>query len=60
MLLYAGPDQIIPLTGILGTAFGIALVFWSKIVIFFDKLFNRRRHEPTREESELHDPAPKA
>ena len=37
MLFYAGPDQIIPLTGLLGTVFGIALVFWSKIVIFFDK-----------------------
>lgn len=61
MLFYAGPDQIIPLTGILGTLFGFALVFWSKIVIFFDRLINSlRRHKPTEERSELQEPAPKA
>jgi hypothetical protein len=61
MLFYAGPDQIIPLTGLLGTVFGIALVFWSKIVIFFDKAINslRRRGKPTQQGSDLQEPAPK-
>lgn len=32
MLLYVGPDQIIPLSGFLGTAAGLALMFWGKLV----------------------------
>lgn len=32
MLLYVGPDQIIPLSGFLGTAAGLALIFWGKLV----------------------------
>jgi hypothetical protein len=31
MLLYIGPDQIIPLSGFLGTAVGLALMFWGKV-----------------------------
>ena len=31
MLLYVGPDQIIPLSGFLGTAVGLALMFWDKL-----------------------------
>ena len=31
MLLYVGPDQIIPLTGFIGTAAGLALIFWGKL-----------------------------
>ena len=32
MLLYVGPDQIIPLSGFLGTVAGLALIFWGKVV----------------------------
>lgn len=32
MLIYVGPDQIIPLSGALGTIAGLALIFWHKIV----------------------------
>ena len=62
MLFYAGPDQIIPLTSLLGTAFGMALVFWSKIVILYHKLADslRRRHNPTQQQSKLQEPAPKS
>lgn len=61
MLYYAGPDQIIPLTSILGTLFGMALVFWSKIVILYHKLADslRGRHNPAQEPAELQEPAPK-
>jgi hypothetical protein len=31
MLLYVGPDQIIPLSGFLGTAIGLALMFWGRL-----------------------------
>jgi hypothetical protein len=32
MLLYGGPDQIIPLATILSTLSGLALIFWGKIM----------------------------
>jgi len=32
MLLYVGPDQLIPLSGIFGTVFGLALMFWGKVM----------------------------
>ncbi len=32
MLLYVGPDQLIPLSGILGTAAGLALIFWGRVM----------------------------
>ena len=32
MLLYGGPDQIIPLATILSTLSGLALIFWGKII----------------------------
>jgi hypothetical protein len=38
MLLYVGPDQLIPLSGIFGTVFGLALMFWGKVMQGFRKL----------------------
>ena len=38
MLLYAGPDQIIPLTSFLGTAAGLAMIFWGKILNWAHKV----------------------
>jgi hypothetical protein len=32
MLLYVGPDQLIPLSGVFGTVFGLALMFWGKVM----------------------------
>jgi len=32
MTLYVGPDQIIPFSGVLGTAVGLALMFWGRIL----------------------------
>ena len=32
MLIYVGPDQIIPLSGVIGTAVGLALIFWGKVM----------------------------
>lgn len=31
-MFYVGPDQIIPLSGVLGTLAGLALIFWHKVV----------------------------
>lgn len=38
MLLYIGPDQIIPLSGVFGTLAGLALIFWGKVTHGFRKL----------------------
>ena len=32
MLLYVGPDQIIPLSGFIGTIAGLTLMFWGKLI----------------------------
>ncbi len=37
-MLYVGPDQIIPLSGFLGTAAGLALIFWGKLTQGIRKL----------------------
>jgi hypothetical protein len=40
MILYVGPDQIIPLSGALGTIAGLALMFWGKVLEGFRRLAN--------------------
>jgi hypothetical protein len=32
MILYVGPDQLIPLSGFFGTAVGLVLLFWGRVV----------------------------
>ena len=32
ILYYVGPDQIIPLSGFIGTVVGLALMFWGRIL----------------------------
>lgn len=32
MILYVGPDQLIPLSGFLGTVVGIVLMFWGRVL----------------------------
>ncbi len=39
MLLYVGPDQLIPLSGIFGTVFGLALMFWGKVIQGYRKVY---------------------
>ena len=34
VILYIGPDQIMPLTSFLGAAIGFALMFWNRLVNF--------------------------
>ena len=41
MILYIGPDQILPLSGLLGTIVGLALMFWGKLQDFYRKLAGR-------------------
>jgi undecaprenyl pyrophosphate phosphatase UppP len=32
ILLYAGPDQILPLMSVIGAIFGVLLVFWQRFI----------------------------
>jgi len=32
MILYVGPDQMMPISGALGTLLGLALMFWGKLL----------------------------
>ncbi|HKO05347.1 MAG TPA: hypothetical protein VJW51_11390 [Candidatus Acidoferrales bacterium] len=48
MLLYVGPDQILPLSGVLGTIVGLALMFWGRLLGLLRKvasLFSSRGTE---------------
>jgi hypothetical protein len=38
MILYVGPDQIMPLSGVLGTLLGLALMFWGKLLLALRKV----------------------
>jgi hypothetical protein len=33
ILLYAGPDQILPLVSIIGTIIGVLLIWWQRFVL---------------------------
>jgi hypothetical protein len=35
--LYVGPDQIMPITSVLGALAGVALMFWNRLVGLFVK-----------------------
>ena len=50
MLLYVGPDQIIPLSGFIGTIAGLALMFWGKLLEGFRKLSRMRSPKETAEQ----------
>lgn len=41
MMLYIGPDQVLPLSGFLGTVVGLALMFWGSLLNAFRKLTTR-------------------
>ena len=52
ILLYVGPDQILPLTSILGAIGGALLIFWRHIVGFFRRvgsIFSKKKETPEGE-----------
>ena len=38
LALYVGPDQLMPLTSILGAIGGALLIFWRQVVGFFKRI----------------------
>ncbi|MDX2119762.1 MAG: hypothetical protein SF070_01740 [Gemmatimonadota bacterium] len=41
LALYVGPDQLLPLTSILGAIGGALMIFWRQVTGFFKKIFKR-------------------
>jgi hypothetical protein len=39
VLLYVGPDQMMPLTSVLASIVGLFLIFWNRLRIIFQKIF---------------------
>ena len=39
-LLYAGPDQLLPLASIIGTIIGILMIGWQRVLGFMRNTFN--------------------
>ena len=39
-LLYAGPDQLIPIASFLGAIVGVLLIFWQRFVSLLKRIFH--------------------
>jgi len=39
MLLYVGPDQVVPAMSVLATIMGFVMIFWNKVLTIFRKIF---------------------
>jgi len=41
MAIYIGPDQVMPVSSVLGTLLGLVLLFWNKLVLVFSRITGR-------------------
>ncbi|GEM_PF-2064889 len=39
LALYVGPDQVMPVMSVLATIMGLLMVFWTKVKLFFARIF---------------------
>ena len=58
--LYAGPDQIMPITSSLAAIFAFILMFWGKVLVAFDKMMRFFKGTPPEPVSAPVAPAPVA
>jgi hypothetical protein len=49
LALYAGPDQLMPLTSGLAAIFAFILMFWGKLLVAFDKMVRFFKGTPAPE-----------
>jgi hypothetical protein len=60
LLLYLGPETLMPLASIVGAIIGLLLIFWRVILRFFKKIFrfvSRQHSDPSASDpsfAELH------
>ncbi len=57
LAMYVGPDQMMPVMSILATIMGFLLVFWTKVVGIFRKIFRLDKNSAS-ETSSAAVPAP--
>ena len=55
MAIYIGPDQVMPVSSVLGTLVGLILLFWNKLAVLFSRITGRTLAKP-----EVEEPAPSA
>ena len=48
MAFYVGPDQMLPVVSILATVMGFVMIFWSKVLGVFRKIFGRSKPAETQ------------
>jgi len=41
MIIYIGPDQVMPVSTVLGTLVGLLLLFWNKVIGLFYRITGR-------------------
>ena len=41
LILYAGPDQVLPIVSILGAIIGVLLIWWRRLVLLVRKSWMR-------------------
>lgn len=46
VMLYVGPDQIMPITSVLSALVGVGLMFWNRIVLFVSRTWKALRRRP--------------
>jgi hypothetical protein len=50
MALYIGPDQVMPISSVLGTLVGLVLIFWNKLVLLASRITGRPLEKRKTEE----------
>ena len=56
MLLYVGPDQVMPVMSILATIAGLVMVFWNKVLSVVRRVFGLRRSNDSQSADAAHAP----
>lgn len=56
VLLYLGPETIMPLASILAAVLGFLLIFWRWIANFIKKIFRRSNGEEIEAQAETSEP----
>ncbi len=61
MLIYVGPDQVVPAMSVLATIMGFVMIFWNKVLGICRKIFGLNKPgetvAPAPSESEPSNPA---
>lgn len=48
MLLYGGPDAVMPIASVLAGIIGVLLMLWQRVIGFCRRLYQSYRQHPTK------------